>query len=132
MLARVDVLSYDINVLIARVPVRILTVPHPYKVGAIILICELIVEVVPEFLVCVRSLCSPPEPAARSLMQRSPQHGYARVAQTVQLLCYFCNIGIYECLALRVAPVHNSGNIKVGVGGVEAAPPARSALLGVA
>ena len=123
MLVNINILADDVNIRITRIPVSRLPVPHPYQVVAAIHICELIVEILIECLVRLSALCSPPEPAAGCLVERSPKNRNACFLQAEKLLCDTGDILINACLAFRVAAVHYLRNVKIGISCVESAPP---------
>ena len=64
VISGIDVLAYNINIFVTRIPVGTLTVIDPDKIVTAVCIRKLVIKVFPELFVSVGTLCAPPEPTA--------------------------------------------------------------------
>lgn len=68
----VDIHRRDITLCVPGVPRRLIGVANPDHVVQVVVVCQAVVDDVPELLVRSRTLCAPPEPSTISLVQWAP------------------------------------------------------------
>lgn len=83
MISGIDVLAYNINIFVTRIPVGTLTVIDSDKIVTAVCIRKLVIKVFPQLFVSVGTLCAPPEPTAGSFVQGSPYNRYACFFKTL-------------------------------------------------
>lgn len=119
----VRIRRHNIHDIVAGVPRRRHTIPHPNEIVQPMLHSQPLIQNAPEFLARLRPLGSPPEPRTLGLVQRPPEHRHTCVLQLLEMHGDGVDV-LHQQRVVRVRRVRQrSLDVEVCSRSVETAPP---------